>query len=222
MTTTKNFILAALISKFVGLRIFVKNEVANPNLHPRPMMRCQLEGFLRFTQAEMLEAFGVKSPQKLESKKLRRAVAILARIHKGSDSYKTLAEKAEVLIKRLQPLHKAELERALAERKLKVEQEALLQRFLVLSGGKVLPDGTENRAIQKMVTDLREEIAVEVKALMEEVAESAYFHPEPGRISDRNLVELRKRLSERLKQLRAQRPVTQRPFAALGAGITLH
>lgn len=219
--TNKNF-LGTLIGKLVGLRVFVKNEVANPNLHPRPMMRCQLEGFLRFTQAEMLEAFGVKSPQKLESKKLRRAVAIVARIHKGCDSYKTLAEKAEVLIKRLQPLHKAELDSALAERKLKVEQEALLQRFLVLSGGKVLPDGTENRAIQKMIADLREEILNEVKALMKEVAESAYFHPEPDRISDRNLVELRKRLSERFKHVRAQRPVTQRPFAALGAGITLH
>lgn len=214
-----NFI-AMVIGKLTEIVVAAKSE--NPNRHPKPMLRKELEGFLRITQGELVESFGVKNPKKL-TVTVRKAMAVLARIHKGSDSYRVIAEKAEVLIKRLQPLHKAELERQFAARQIKAQRLALEQRFHTLSGGKALPDGIELKELNNMVVELREEFVATIKDLMEECADSAYFHPEPGRISDRNLVELRKRLNARAMQLRVKRPVTQRPFsAALAAGITLH
>lgn len=194
MTTTKNF-LGALIGKLVGIRVFVKNEVGNPNKHPESLPRLKLEGFLRITQAELVEGFGVKNPKKL-SVTVRKAMAVLARIHKGSDSYRVIAEKAEVLIKRLHPLYVAELERSsVAAAKVAMRQK-LEQSFCDLSGGKALPDGYETHTLADLVSDLRDGMVAETKHLMEVCGDKSLFHPEPERINDKNLAVLLTRLRE--------------------------
>lgn len=222
MTTTKHF-LGALIGKLVGIRIFVKNEVKDPNKHPKAVMRKELEGFLRVTQAELLEAFGVSSPMKLETKKLRHAIAIMARIHKGCDSYKTISDKAEVLIKRLHPLYVAELERVKLENAKHARRQALEERFHVLSGGKALPDGMLTATLEVIVGELRTELEETTRRKMDEVNEHALRHPNISRIIDTNLVAFAARLDQRLTVLRRTRPVSHKPFAAhIAQRMTAH
>ncbi|QQR60391.1 hypothetical protein IPH19_03165 [Candidatus Uhrbacteria bacterium] len=219
--TTTNF-LASLLAKLVGIRVFVKNEVANPNQHPRPMMRAQLEGFLRLTQAEMLEALGEKSPKKL-TVKLRKSIAVVARIHKGCDSYKTVAEKAEVLIKKLHPIYVTELERIKLEADKRAMRLSLEKRFHALSGGKALPDGTLSSTLEVIVGELRCELEETTRKKMDEVKDSAFFHPNISRVNDANLVAFSARLDERLNVLRRVRPVTQKPFTShLAQRMVMH
>jgi hypothetical protein len=193
--TTTNF-LAALISKLVGIRVFVKNEVTNANQHPKAVMRGSLDGFLRVTQNELLEALGEKSPKKL-TMKLRKSIAIVARIHRGCDSYKTIAEKAEVLIKRLSPIYKAELERVSAENARKAMRDSLEARFHLLSGGKALPAGIETPQLSDFVSDLRDELVAKTQNLMDEVNEASLRHPDVSRINDKNLLALASKLESR-------------------------
>lgn len=194
--TTTNF-LAALINKLVGIRVFVKNEIKDANQHPPVVKdRRKLDGFLRITQGELVEGFGVKNPKKL-TVGVRKAMAILARIHKGCDSYKTIAEKAEVLIKRLSPIYKAELERVSAENARKAAREKLEKRFHLLSGGKALPAGIETSQLSDFVSDLREELVAKVQNLMDEVNETSHRHPDVSRIIDENLLAFASRLERR-------------------------
>lgn len=209
--TTTNF-LAALISKLVGIRVFVKNEVPDANKHPKGVMRRSLDGFLRVTQSELLEGLGEKSPKKL-TVKLRKSIAVMARIHKGCDSFRVIAEKAEVLIKRLSPIYKAELERVSAENAKHAKRRALEQRFTVLSGGKALPDGMLTATLEVIVNELRTELEETTRRKMDEVNEHALRHPDIGRIIDANLVAFAARLDQRLTVLHRMRPVTHKPFA---------
>lgn len=192
--TTTNF-LAALINKLTGIRAFVKKEVANPNQHPKAVLRGNLDGFLRVTQSELLEALGEKSPKNL-TVKLRKAIAIAARIHKGSDSYKTISEKIEVLIKRLAPVYRAELERISAESEKRAMRQKLEQSFRDLSGGKALPDGFETHVLADLVSDLRDGIVAETVHLMGVCGDKSLFHPAPERINDKNLFVLHARLKQ--------------------------
>jgi len=210
--TTQMF-LAALINKLVGLRVFVRTEIKDANKHPKALMRGQLEGFLRITQAEALEALGEKSPKKLKVK-LRKAMAVLARIHKGCDSYRTITEKAEVLIKCLHPIYVMALESAMLEATKRAVRETLETRFRVLSGGKALPDSTLTATLEVIVSELRCELEETTRVKMDEVNEHGLRHPNVSRVSDKNLTALTARLDERLMVLRRVRPVTHGPFAA--------
>lgn len=192
--TTTNF-LAALIKKLVDIRVFVRSEIKDANKHPKAMMRGSLDGFLRVTQSELLEALGEKSPKNL-TVKLRKSISIMARIHKGSDSYRVIAEKAEVLIKRLSPIYNAELERVTTEAKRKAAREKLEQSFRDLSGGKALPDGFETHVLADLVSDLRDGIVAETAHLMGVCGDKSLFHPAPERINDKNLFALHARLKQ--------------------------
>lgn len=76
----------------------------SPNLHPRSLSRPMLPTELRLRQAELVAAFGVKRPSDLP-RKTRVAIVVCARVHRGVDSYGTMAGKAGVLIKRLSQKH---------------------------------------------------------------------------------------------------------------------
>lgn len=196
MTTTTNF-LAALINKLVGIRVFVRTEIKDANQHPKKLThRIHLDGFLRVTQGELVEGLGVKSPKKL-TVGVRKAMAVLARIHKGCDSYRTIAEKAEVLIKRLSPIYKAELERVSAENARKAMRDSLEARFHLLSGGKALPAGIETSQLSDFVSDLRDELVAKTQNLMDEVNEASLRHPDVSRINDKNLLALASKLESR-------------------------
>lgn len=194
MTTTT--FLASLIAKLVGIRVFVRTEIKNANQHPAPTSRLKLEGFLRVTQAELIEGFGVKNPKKLTLTQ-RKAMAVLARIHKGCDSYRVIADKAEVLIKRLNPIYQAELERATLENARRDVREKLEARFHALSGGKALPAGIETPQLSDIVSDLRDELVANTQRLMDEVNEPSLRHPDVGRINDKNLLALASKLESR-------------------------
>ncbi|MCE9586503.1 hypothetical protein K8R04_04280 [Candidatus Uhrbacteria bacterium] len=210
---TKSRFLTALIGKLVAIRVFVQTEIKDANKHPVAVFRGDLEGFLRITQGELLEGFGVKNPNKL-TLTIRKAMAVLARIHKGCDSYRTIAEKAETIIKRLHPIHVAELERVMLESRRREMREALEKRFHALSGGKALPDGTLTATLEVIVSELRSELEETTRDKMDEVNEQGLRHPNISRINDANLTALAARLDERLTMLRRVRPVTQKPFAA--------
>ncbi|GEM_PF-3481962 len=210
MTNTN--LLASLISKIVGIRVFVKNEVQDANKHPEMTARGQLEGFLRVTQAELLEGLGVKNPKKL-TVTVRKSIAVLARIHKGCDSYGVVADKAEVLIKRLSPIYVLALEQTKLEAQRIATRNKLEQSFAVLSGGKALPDGTASNTLEVIINELRSELEETTRVKMEEVNELALKHPNIGRVSDKNLIAFAVRLNERLTVLRRMRPVTHKPFA---------
>lgn len=194
MTTTTNF-LASLIAKLVSIRVFVRTEIKDANQHPGAVFRGGLDGFLRVTQGELLEGFGVKNPKKL-TLTVRKAMAVLARIHKGSDSYRVIAEKAEVLIKRLSPIYKAELERVTAENAKREARAKLEQSFCDLSGGKALPDGFETHVLADLVSDLRDGMVAETVHLMGVCGDKSLFHPAPERISNKNLFVLHARLKQ--------------------------
>jgi hypothetical protein len=193
--TTTNF-LAALINKLVGIRVFVRSEIKDANKHPAKLThRVQLDGFLRITQAELVEGFGVKNPKKL-TLTVRKAMAVLARIHKGSDSYRTIAEKAEALIKRLSPIYKAELECVSLEAAKRDMRRKLEQSFRDLSGGKALPDGFETHVLADLVSDLRDDMVAETVHLMGVCGDKSLFHPHPERINNENLFALHARLKQ--------------------------
>lgn len=203
---TTQTMLALLVAKLVEIRVFVRGA-KDVNKHPVPVYRAQLEGFLRMTQTELFEGFGVKSPNKL-TLTVRKAIAVMARIHKGADSYRTIGEKAEVLIKRLHPIYVAQLERLTLESSRKAAREALEKRFATLSGGKALPDGTESPLLSSMVTELRDDLVAKTQRLMNEVSEPALRHPDVSRLADQNLVAIKKLLDARFKELHAVRPRT--------------
>ena len=195
---TKTRFLTALISKLIGIRVFVRTEIKDANKHPENLkFVVRLDGFLRVTQEELLEAFGVKTRDKLPVN-IQSAVAVVSRIFRGKDSYRVIAEKAEVLIKRLHPLHVAELERIKLEAAQRVAREAILTRFHALSSRThVVPDGITTAQLSDLVSDLRDELEAKTQHLMDEVNELALRHPDVSRISDKNLLAFASRLEAR-------------------------
>ena len=204
--TTQN-LLTLLVAKLVGIRVFVQTKIKDVNQHPKPMKHGELDGFLRVSSLELLQSLGVKRYTDL-SITTRKAIAIVARIHKGSDSYRVIAEKAEMLIKKLHPIYVAQLERLTLETDRKAARAALETRFATLSGGKALPDGTETPHLSSMVSELRDDLVAKTQRLMNEVDEPALRHPNVSRLADKNLVELKKLLDERYKEMHAVRPRT--------------
>lgn len=203
-------LLPLLMKKLIEMRIFVRGT-KDVNKHPASVVRSQLEGFLRVTQAELLEAFGVKKPSKL-TLTLRKAIAVVARVNKGVDSYKTIGEKAEVLIKRLHPMYVAQLERMTLESSRKAKRDALEKRFTALSG-KAFPDGLSTPALTDLVSEMRGELKKKAQGLMDEVNESALRVRSLDTISDVNLVAFAARLEKRLQTLRDVQPVKYTTFA---------
>ena len=202
MTTTK--FLAALINKLVDIRAFVRTEIKDVNQHPKKLThRVHLDGFLRVTQGELVEGLGVKNPKKL-SVTIRKAMTVLARIHKGCDSYRVITEKAEVLIKRLTPIYEAELKRVSAEAAKHALRAKLEKSFHDLSGGKALPDGFETPVLADLVSDLRDGMVAETVHLMGVCGDKSLFHPAPERINDKNLAALLARLKQAMA---AKQPV---------------
>ena len=203
--TTQN-LLTLLVAKLVGIRVFVQTKIKDANQHPEDLkFIMRLDGFLRVTQEELLEAFGMKTRDKLPVN-VQSAVVVVSRIFRGKDSYRVIAEKVEVLIKRLHPIHVELLKRVTLESSRKAEREALEKRFATLSGGKALPDGTESSLLSSMVTELRDDLVAKTQRLMNEVSEPALRHPDIGRLGDKSLVAIKARLDERFKELHAVKP----------------
>lgn len=203
-------ILPLVMKKLLEIRAFV-NNMQETNKHPASVVRSQLEGFLRVTQSELLEAFGVKKPSKL-TVTLRKAIAVVARVNKGVDSYRTIGQKAEVLIKRLHPLYVDQLAREAAVAKRRAEREMLVKRFAVLTIGKAFPESLETSRVLSIVSELRSDAEADAMFLMDEVNELAFRHPDVKRISDANLVSFVARLERRLKALREVQPVRYTSF----------
>lgn len=225
--TTK--FLSSLIAKLIDVRAHVHGT--DRNKHPKRVLRFQLEGYLTFTVGELLEGFGISSMDGrpytklnrlekdallalLPSKGIAHAVQILTRIETGMDSFGTIADKAEVLIKAIHPRYAATLETTRLEAVKHAARTALEQRFRVLSGGKALPDGTLTATLEVIVGELRAELEESTRKKMDEVNELALRHPNISRISDINLIAFAARLDQRLTVLHRIRPVSHKPFAA--------
>lgn len=204
-------ILPLVMKKLSEIRVFVLS-MKDTNKHPVGVPRVQLDGFLRMTQTELLEVFGVNSPNKL-TLTLRKAVTVVSRIHKGSDSYRVIGEKVGVLIKRLRPLYVDQLEREAAVAKRRSEREMLAKRFTVLTIGKAFPESLETSQILSIVSELRSDAETDALFLMDEVNELAFRHPDVKRISDANLVAFVARLERRINALREVQPVKYSTFA---------
>ncbi len=87
------------LSKFEAeMRALPGNKV------PKCVARPSLTATFRLTQAELVAAFGAKRPSDL-SRNVRKAILVVARVHRGIDSHSVIADKAEVLGDRLAQLH---------------------------------------------------------------------------------------------------------------------
>ena len=188
-------ILPLVMKKLSEIRVFVLS-MKDTNKHPVGVPRVQLDGFLRMTQTELLEVFGVNSPNKL-TLTLRKAVTVVSRIHKGSDSYRVIGEKVGVLIKRLRPLYVDQLER---DTKRRSERMALVKRFSILSGGRTLPDGVHNEQILQLIVELRIGLEAVVVKLQSKLNEPTRHHPNIGAIGDEKLFAIAKKLDKRVAE----------------------
>ena len=107
----------------------------------------ELEGFLRFSQAEFLWAFGAKGPRELDPF-TREGVAILCTIHRGShsaaDLYVVASSIAHVLYEKTMPKR--------YERSYRRDEA---QRELHSLVGKTAPVSFSDEEIEAMVLDIQ-------------------------------------------------------------------
>lgn len=147
--------LHTLMLKLATLRDELKTTAAIGT--PPRVARHELEGYLRFSQAEMVEIFREKSARNLPQT-LRIAIIVLARIHEGRDNYGTIMLSAERLIKSMHPLYLGRLkrhERMVQECAEYAERMALENTLSELLPGKALPPGMTIAGLREIISELQ-------------------------------------------------------------------
>ncbi len=141
-----------LMMKLVDVRTYAEEQF--PLAAPSRMARHELDGFLRFSQSELIEMFGEKTARNMPDS-LRLAIVVLSRIHTGSECYGTVAECATRLIKAMHPLYLVRLKRHELITLERVERAALEESFARLMPGKALPDGIVLASLREIINDLQ-------------------------------------------------------------------
>ena len=185
----KAFILDLISRLETLIRLFAyKDKTAVPVTAARWQLRFE---FL-FTEKELIKAFGVKSKQDL-SKTARKAIEVVARIHKGRDSYGVILAKAEKLSKLLQQKRRNIIETE--------EREAAMNELTALDPESVIPSDTS--AIRCAASELREELRAgcvhllsEVNALHRRLEREVVTCDDPLMLDGEELARLHERLAD--------------------------
>lgn len=165
----------------------------NGNAMPASMIRPMLNTAFCFTEAECLEAFGVKSKRQL-SKTAQRAIAVAARIHKGIDNYQVIVAKAEKLTKvlhtRLAELIEAQArEQAVAELKA-LDPERSIPSHFAASDIKLVA-----AALRKELCEASVHLLHEVDSLHRRLGRKPIVCDDPRKLHGEELVAVHERLA---------------------------